>query len=293
MTLVNVQLAQAGAYDVVVSNIAGSITSSEATLIVEFRLGDFNGDGNTDILWQRRNGILAAWYMDGATNSQSVLLSNLRIPPAWRVVGQADFNKDGSSDLLLEQKGSSRLAIWLLRKTELLQAVNLDNGTTRPPGWRVAGISDFNADGSSDILWENNRGGLAVWFLDGAAYSSSALLGGTKPLPRGWRVAGMVDLDGDGTKDVLLQHRTGNLAVWYMHGLTVVSKEALNYGETDRALEVVGSGDFNRDGHADLILQRADGRAVLWLMERTARITVLELNTKESADPVWGIVGPK
>jgi hypothetical protein len=37
-------------------------------------------------------------------------------------------------------------------------------------GWNVAGVSDFNKDGRSDILWRNSVDGqVGVWEMSGSA----------------------------------------------------------------------------------------------------------------------------
>ncbi|MEU9593378.1 hypothetical protein AB0D84_27140, partial [Streptomyces sp. NPDC048193] len=35
------------------------------------------------------------------------------------------------------------------------------------PPWRIVATGDFNSDGRPDILWQNDDGGLQIWFMDG------------------------------------------------------------------------------------------------------------------------------
>jgi hypothetical protein len=45
-------------------------------------IGDFNGDGKSDILWRHTDGTLAIWFMDGTTfTSGGVAL----VPSAWQI----------------------------------------------------------------------------------------------------------------------------------------------------------------------------------------------------------------
>jgi hypothetical protein len=48
---------------------------------------------------------------------------------------------------------------------------------TVAPAWSVSRIADFNGDGKADLLWRDTSGTLAVWFLNGASVSGTALLG--------------------------------------------------------------------------------------------------------------------
>lgn len=291
--LVDVIPSHAGTYDVTVSNSAGQVTSTPATLTVNVRLSDFNNDGFADILWQRKDGSLAVWYMSGTTNLSKALLNHLQLPSGWNVVGQADFNRDGSSDLLLEHKGSSQLAIWLLSGTNLVESISLANQPTIPAGARVAGLNDFNGDGFTDILWEHADGRLKLWFLEGATFSSAALLNDRKPLSKGWRVAVLADLNGDGSKDILFQHTSGNLAVWYMSGTSLLSVAALDYGKIQPGAVLTGTADFNNDGHADLVWQKNDGPSYIWIMNGATRTETVVLQPKGPAVAAWNIVGPR
>ena len=51
-------------------------------------VGDSNGDGRADLLWQNDNrGALGVWYLNGATVMGTSTLSRARTEPNWRVVG--------------------------------------------------------------------------------------------------------------------------------------------------------------------------------------------------------------
>ena len=51
-------------------------------------MADFNQDGRQDLLWQRNDGYLAVWYLDGATMVGGANLNPLQVPPnTWQIVG--------------------------------------------------------------------------------------------------------------------------------------------------------------------------------------------------------------
>ncbi|KJU86440.1 hypothetical protein MBAV_001366, partial [Candidatus Magnetobacterium bavaricum] len=63
---------------------------------------------------------------------------------------------------------------------------------------------DFNADGKSDILWQNSAtGDVAIWLMNGTSKSSVALA--AKAVPRNWKSRAVEDFNGDGKADILWQ----------------------------------------------------------------------------------------
>ncbi|HSY00521.1 MAG TPA: VCBS repeat-containing protein, partial [Acidobacteriaceae bacterium] len=76
-------------------------------------VGDFNGDGKTDIVWRNSTtGEVKFWFMNGiAVASQGVVAT---IAPPWNVVGAADFNGDGKADLLWQNTSTGEVEVWLM-----------------------------------------------------------------------------------------------------------------------------------------------------------------------------------
>ena len=35
------------------------------------------------------------------------------------------------------------------------------------PSWHIAGVGDYNGDGKSDILWQNQNGAVDIWEVNG------------------------------------------------------------------------------------------------------------------------------
>ena len=87
-------------------------------------------------------------------------------------------------------------------------AVSLNAG----PGWKAIGTGDFNADGLSDILFQNTNGQAEVWDMSG----TNVIGGGAVNLNPGpsWQAKGTGDFNGDGYSDILWQNANGQTAVW-------------------------------------------------------------------------------
>src|SRR6202035_2100686 len=76
-------------------------------------LGDFNGDGNVDILFRDSNsGTVAIWFLNSSAQVQSTA-SLGAVPNTWSIVQTGDFNGDGKSDILWEDS-SDNLAVWFM-----------------------------------------------------------------------------------------------------------------------------------------------------------------------------------
>ncbi|HWM62141.1 MAG TPA: VCBS repeat-containing protein, partial [Rhizomicrobium sp.] len=123
--------------------------------------GDFNGDGNSDILWQNSvTGALDVSLMNGATGTPASIGT---LPAGYTAIGTGDFNGDGKSDVLLENTTSGDAQIWLMNGTSQVGSpINVAGPGTTATGWALLGAEDINRDGFSDLLWQNTTSGSVV-----------------------------------------------------------------------------------------------------------------------------------
>lgn len=151
--------------------------------------GDLNQDGRPDLVFQHADATLAVWLMDGAVLREAVLLNPPRpAEPRWTAVAVADFDSDGTDDLLL-QHGQGTLAVWFMKGTQIDRGLLLEPSDPGSQFWRVAAASDWDQDGHADILFQNWADGtLAIWFMNGAKLLDARLL---NPVSAGgtWRPA--------------------------------------------------------------------------------------------------------
>jgi WD40 repeat protein len=185
-------------------------------------VGDFAGDGTTTLVLQnRKDDTIAFWYTGGVNNT--VITGGDYVHPnpfpGWKVVGVGDFNGDGKSDLVFQNRTTNQVVIWFMDGPVYQGGASLPYYP--PVGWQVVGTGDFNGDGKSDLVFQNQTTGqIVVWYMDGVTYIGGTVLSAV-PGP-GWKVVGVGDYNQDGSPDLLFQNRTTHqAAVWYLQGSTL------------------------------------------------------------------------
>lgn len=187
---------------------------------------DFNGDGRADLVWfHRPSGQWLAWFLGpsvpGAVQS---IVGSAPLPTLGTggsiLVQAADFDGNGSTDLLWRDPASGALRLQYLSGLAVLSTVTLP---TPSPDWRPVGPStgrssarNINDDLSADDVVRDVRDG-TVSVLGGPVLGTMADLD--------WQMALMADFNSDGQADLVWRHRvSGQNQVWYLskYGVTSV-----------------------------------------------------------------------
>jgi hypothetical protein len=100
------------------------------------------------------------------------------------------------------------------------------------------------------------------------------------------------DFDGDGKSDLVWRNMTtGQNAVWYMNGSSLVSSNMMP-PVTDQAWHIVGIGDFDGDGKPDLVWRNTTtGQNAVWYMNGSGTSLVSSNMMPPMTDQAWQIVG--
>jgi len=222
----------------------GSVVSPDASWSVAGS-GDFDGDGDADLLWrQGSTGSLVLWTMNGSTITSSGSVNSagtaVNPDPSWSVAGIGDFNNDGNADILWRD-ASGEVSVWLMNGSTITAGADVTSGgaVVQPDAsWSVAGIGDFNGDGNADILWRNTNGSLVEWLMSGSTIigSGAVTAGGTAIAPdASWQLAEIGDFNSDGMADMLWRNDSGALADWQMNGTSIVASSTPSSGGTPLA----------------------------------------------------------
>jgi len=208
--------------------------------------GDFNYDGQRDLLWfNATSGVVSPWLLNGSTVAGTQDLSwqctaASGCSAAWRPVGTGDFNGDGRVDLLWHNAQTGEVSAWLLNGATVTGTQSLswrcDAASGCSSAWRAVALGDFNKDGQTDVLWHNAQTGeLSTWLLNGAgtvtaAQSLSWQCAASTGCSTQWKVVGSGDFNQDGRRDLLWYNATtGQVSAWLLDGTTVLGTLELGW----------------------------------------------------------------
>jgi hypothetical protein len=264
-------------------------------------IGDFQGDGYSDLIWRRTEGTFGTftqWRGGPGGFTKNYYDAFGRPGGDWSVSQVGDFDGDGRSDLLFRDTVGTA-AVWrstgdgFAADAQVLRGVGSE--------WTLAGASgmleryippvrgDATGDGVADLLLRSSSdGSVAVWRIDGAGSTTTSL--GSGPVPASWRVAGLIDVDGDATSDIVWQNAEGAISIATARD-GALRFDAIVENTIASEFSIAATGDFNGDGLGDLIFRsRLSGTFTEWQSTGQAlRANVYDDYASVSLD--WGLVG--
>jgi hypothetical protein len=279
--------------------MVASIQYQSTTEMVNFRARhDINGDGRLDLFWQHEtDGWIAAWQMRGTRVLSASLMTPQRVADSnWRIVGSADFNRDGGPDLFWHNRGTGMMTVWYMNGAKFLGPGLLASHTVSDRHWQIRAFADFNGDSNPDLLWQHAvSGDLSVWLMDGLRLIESRPLTPSRVTDRSWRIAGSADFNADGHADLVWRnHTNGQMVVWYMNGTSYTGGALMSPVVEDPDWQIQAIADINDDGSPDLIWQHCrDGRLSAWLMNGVTIAKSAAFEPGRLDDSAWRIVGPR
>ena len=225
-------------------------------------LGDFNGDGRDDVLLRHEDGRWLFYPMNGRRHMAGQGTANLTGNLEWSVAGVGDFDGDGKDDVLLRKAATTGAWYYYPMDGRRHLAGHGAANLTRNLEWSVAGVGDFDGDGSDDVLLRK-AATTGAWYYYPMNGRRAAAGHGAANLTRDleWSMAGVGDFDGDGKDDVLLRKpATGAWHYYPMDGRRHLAGNGAADLPSDRAWSLAGIGDFDGDGKDDVLLRHRDGR---------------------------------
>ncbi|MEW8278098.1 MAG: sulfatase-like hydrolase/transferase [Candidatus Thiodiazotropha sp.] len=198
---------------------------------------DLNGDGSSDLLYRRPDGMI--YTRNGAAGE---IISGYGNRSGQTLIGIADFDNDGGNDLLFRRDNDNALFI-------------IDGNGGFQTGLGINDVADvyvpgdLNGNGTADVLLRDRDGG--IFSREGA---SGAVITGYGDRS-GQVLLGATDFDGDGDLDLIFKRLTDE-SVFVIDGAG--SGFQLGFGPRPNT-EITLGGDLNGNGSFDLIIRDSSG----------------------------------
>jgi hypothetical protein len=255
------------------------LSFTDRTVFLDRAFRTFSGDGTSNVLFRRNDGIVATWEVNGTSITNAVFLPSAG--NEWTIRGTGDIDADGDDDVIW-QRTDGLVYSWSMQagtfaSSNAITGVGLD--------WTLLGVGDFNGDSRDDLVWRRSDGTVFTWHMSGASIASAQAITG---LGSEWSLAGVGDMNSDGRDDMVWRRAdTGQTVIWQMNGAAIQAS-----GSTSQAFgtewQIAGVGDVNGDGYDDLVMRRgSDGMVAVATMNGS---TVLGFsNIAAVATDQWAI----
>jgi len=199
--------------------IGGANLNTKANTWRIVGMADFDGDGHPDVVWQDpASGTAQVWFLggvQGATRTGAAVLSGAN---AWQIAAVADLDGDGHPDLVWQDPATGQSQVWFMNGAQGA-TVRGSAVLSKPNSWRIVGAADFDGNGHADLVWQDPATGVSqVWFM-GGAQGTTVIGAAALSKPNAWRIARVMDFNGDGHPDLIWQDpTTGESQAWLLGG---------------------------------------------------------------------------
>lgn len=216
---------------------------------------DFTADGSSDILWRNSStDVLGYWDMFQGSVWAWVGLGTVN--QGWIIVDTGDYTGDGYDDILWRNTSSGAFGYYDI----FAGSISWIGLGTINPGWSVQshwGNSDFDGNGTDDILWRHTSGATGYYAM---ASNGSITWVDFGNISTQWNiVAYQGDFTGDNSDDILWQNSsTGELGFWDMFHGSVFDWHAL--GTVNPGWSIIQTADFTGDGIDDILWRNTSGQ---------------------------------
>ena len=169
-------------------------------------LGDFNANGQTDLLLRNVNGAVGCFFTAGEKTGWNYFQS---LGDEWKLSAVGDLNGDGRDDVVLKHDAGFA-GSWLTQADGTMAWADLD---TLPDGFEIVGAGDFDGDGTDDVLLKSGNY-YGAWLVNNGNAAGWMGLGDLGDVT----VEQIADFNGDGKDDLRIRTTAGDLGAQLVMG---------------------------------------------------------------------------
>lgn len=150
-------------------------------------------------------------------------------------------------------------------------------------------VNDFDGDGYSDILWNIGSGKYLIWKMRVSGKKRGVKGKSSLGQHKGWRIAGIGDIDHDGRSDLVWDRGKGRYVVWFLDVNNPRAEVKTRwYVEVDEAWTLSAVADFDGDGSADFLWKTGDKEYTIWKFDS---LGVHKASLPLTVAKGWSVVG--
>ncbi len=238
----------------------------------DFAIAKFDGSfKTTSISWNTKTGVVSSIQLDAVAATATINPTDRTITDTdWALQTLGDLDGNGQEDVLLRNATSGQnLAFYMNPGGQSIESEALIGRNVEDPNWSIVGTGDFNADGKTDIIWQNQAADqILAWYMDGQGSIESEAIAGRDIGDSDWKIEAVADFSSDGKADMLLRNGTsGQIILWEMDGDTIIEESLFGREVSDINWVIEGARDFDNNGTMDVLLRNAAAdQTVLWSM---------------------------
>ena len=221
-------------------------------------VGDVNGDGHADLIWQNDSGLVT---VSSLRNGAIVDSYDLEVVDGdWRLAAVGDVDGDGTDDIVWQRRSNGLIHYWRMVGGNVQARV--DVGAPNDAKWRLEAVCGF-FNYFYFVHTDSHR--VHGWYVSGdAANGFHIVTSYTRDIftvTGEWHLRGCGELKESGNNDELIwQHDSGNIIIWRFSQLLLEGHteiyEGIEIGNPGPSWKVVGAGDVNNDGVAEIVFQQ-------------------------------------
>lgn len=257
IAVANVSFFSAGTFSILLGDGAGHfqapISFPAGTDVNSLAIGDFNGDGEQDIVVANGGGVSVS-FGDGTGHFSAPANFDTGSSSS---VAVGDFNGDGKQDLAVTKDALDNVSIVLGDGAGSFGTPTNFTVADLPTGIAIA---DFNSDGKQDLVVTNNGSdNISILLGDGSGSSSGPTNYAVGDTPYSPAIG---DFNGDGRQDIVVSNYLAHTISILLGDGTGHFAAAADFTILNAAFKVV-VGDFNGDGFQDIATGNDRGTILL------------------------------